>query len=94
MKRHYLLLALLGAFVPNIFFFQFFSMEGLSLGGFLSGLFTNGAAREFIADLLFTSMVFWIFMFHRRSALKSPHPLLFTLLNLTIGLSCALPAYL
>lgn len=94
MKRAYLILAIVGAILPYVFFTQFFSIEGVSLSGFIAPLFANGVVRGFTADLIFTSLVFWVFMFTRRSRGKGPHPLLFIILNLTIGLSCALPAYL
>jgi hypothetical protein len=89
MKNLYLILAVLGAVVPYVFFVDFIAANGLSLGAFLSGLFVNGAAGGFSADLLITSLVFWIFMWTR----ARPRPWLFVLLNLTIRLSCALPAY-
>jgi hypothetical protein len=94
MKRVYLLLAILGAVLPYVFFIQYFSAFGFSLGGFLSALFVNGAAAGFTADLLFTSFVFWLFMFLQQRQNDGPSPYVFILLNLTIGLSCALPAYL
>jgi hypothetical protein len=94
MKRLYLILAILGAIVPYLFFFQFFASEGLNLGRFVGAAFANGAAGGFSTDLLFTSFVFWAYMFYLRKKEGGPHPLLFIILNLTIGLSCAFPAYL
>lgn len=91
MKSVYLILAITGAVVPYVFFVDFFGAHGLSLVGFASALFVNGAAAGFAADLFLSSFVFWIFMFSRPAA---PRPWLFIVLNLTIGLSCALPAYL
>jgi hypothetical protein len=93
-KNVYLLLAIGGAIVPYIFFIQHFADSGFSLSEFLSALFVNGAAGGFTADLLITSLVFWIFMIHRRQSGDAPKPLWFIVINLTIGLSCALPAYL
>ena len=93
-RKIYLVLAVAGAIVPYLFFIQHFADAGLGLGAFLSALFVNPAAGGFTADLLITSLVFWIAMFHRRSLGKGPKPLLFIVLNLAIGLSCALPAYL
>ncbi|MEE8244551.1 MAG: DUF2834 domain-containing protein [Pseudomonadales bacterium] len=87
----YLFLAILGAVVPYVFFLDFFAVEGLALGGFVAALFANGAAGGFTADLLITSLVFWIVIFTRRDG---PAAWPFVLVNLTIGLSCALPAYL
>ena len=94
MKTLYLFLAIVGAVLPYVFFIQHFSEEGVSLSGFTAALFANPAAGGFTADLLFTSAVFWIFMFQQRSRAKGPSPVLFVAINLLIGLSCAVPAYL
>ena len=94
MKTLYLVLAVVGAVLPYVFFVQHFSNEGFALGRFTSALFANPAAGGFTADLLFTSVVFWIFMFQQRSRGKGPVPIIFIVLNLLIGLSCAVPAYL
>jgi hypothetical protein len=91
MKNLYLILAILGAVVPYLFFFQFFAELGMDLPAFVGALFANGAAGGFTADLLITSLVFWTYIFRRK---EGPTPWPFVLLNLTIGLSCALPAYL
>lgn len=94
MKRLYLLLAIIGTIVPYYFFLQFFGAEGLNLSAFINALFANGAAAGFSADLLITSLVFWLFMFQQNSKGKGPKPAIFVVLNLLIGLSCAVPAYL
>jgi hypothetical protein len=94
MKNIYLVLAIIGAIIPLAFFLQFFSAEGVNLSRFISGLFVNGAAGGFSADLLISSFVFWIYMFQKQKNEKGPKPGLFIILNLFIGLSCALPAYL
>ena len=94
MKALYLVLAIVGAALPTAFFIQHFSSQGVSLSGFVAALFANPAAGGFTADLLFTSGVFWIFMITQRIRGKGPHAILFVGLNLLIGLSCVLPAYL
>lgn len=94
MKTLYLVLAVIGAVVPYVFFFQHFSSEGYALSGFVGALFANPAAGGFTSDLLLTSAVFWIAMFQQRKQGNGPNPALFIVLNLLIGLSCALPAYL
>ncbi len=93
MKKIYLLAAVVGAIVPYAFFFNFIQLNGVDLPKFASALFVNGAVGGFSADLLISSFVFWGFMFqqHQRSG---PKPWIFIVLNLLIGLSCALPAYL
>ena len=94
MKRIYLALAILGAVIPYLFFFQFIQVNGFDIPKFLLGLFVNGAAGGFAADLLITSFVFWLYMFSETKSNQGPAPWLFIVLNLTIGLSCAFPAYL
>lgn len=95
MKRLYLILAILGAIIPYMFFAQFIMSEGVDLAKFASALFANPAASGFTSDLLFTSFVFWLIMFveRRRTNNTSPNPFIFIVLNLVIGLSCAVPAY-
>jgi hypothetical protein len=94
MKKVYLLLAIVGAVLPYVFFFEFIQAEGLNLPVFLKSLFVNGAAGGFTADLLISSFVFWLFMLSQNKTTNGPSPYLFIVLNLAIGLSCALPAYL
>lgn len=92
MKSVYLALAILGAVVPYVFFGQFFAQGG-GLVDFVAALFANPAAGGFTADLLISSLVFWLLMFTRRGK-GGPPAWPFILINLTIGLSCALPGYL
>lgn len=90
MKITYLLLAITGAIIPYIFFIDFVAAEGPGLSNFLAALFVNGAAGGATADLLVSSAVFWIYLF----ATGTPRAWIYILLNLVIGLSCALPAWL
>ncbi len=94
MKKLYLFLAILGAIVPYFFFFGFIQAEGLNVSAFISALFVNGAAAGFSADLLLASFFFWLFMFREVNESDGPKPYVFIVLNLTIGLCCAFPAYL
>jgi hypothetical protein len=93
-KKLYLLLAIAGAVIPYLFLVQYFADAGLSPTRFIDTLFANGAVGGFTADLLISSLAFWIFMFHRSANGEGPKPFWFIVINLTIGLSCALPAYL
>ena len=93
-KILYLVLALAGAIVPYFFFLQHFGEAGFSPQAFVSALFVNGAAGGFSTDLLISSLVFWIAMFEFRSRNGWPAPWPFIVVNLLIGLSCALPMYL
>jgi hypothetical protein len=90
MKNIYLFAAIAGALIPYLFFVDFFLAEGLAPLTFLLGIFANGAAGGFAADVLISSAVFWHYLFYK----KEPRVWIYVLLNLTIGLSCALPYYL
>lgn len=90
-KSLYLLITIIGAIVPYIFFINFFMEEGFNLITFSKALFENSAAAGFSIDLLLTSFTFWFFMY-KDKGVKSIWPVI--ILNLTIGLSCAFPFYL
>lgn len=90
----YFLLAIVGAIIPYIFFVRHFNAAGFTLTDFVTALFVTAPAGGFTADLLISSLVFWIAMFARHGRGKGPNPTLYVVLNVTIGLSCALPAYL
>jgi hypothetical protein len=94
MKTFYLVLAVVGAIIPLAFFTQFFFASGREAAAleFIPALFVNGAAGGFAADLLISSFVFWGYMWNRRA--RGPKMFPYVALNLCIGLSCALPAYL
>ena len=87
----FLLLAIAGAVVPYVFFVDFFA-NGTS--GFVAGLFANGAAGGFAADVLISSLVFWIWMIPEARRVGVRHAWLLVVVNLAIGLSCALPLFL
>ncbi|MDX1404511.1 MAG: DUF2834 domain-containing protein [Woeseiaceae bacterium] len=94
LRNVYLLLAIAGALVPYLFFIGYFEANGFAVTEFVAALLVTAPAAGFTADLLISSLVFWIAMFARRHRENGPNPLLFIVLNVTIGLSCALPAYL
>ncbi len=91
MKQVYLLWAIVGAVIPIMFFVGVFHAEMVGVAGFIPALFGNSAAGGFTADLLVASVVFWTYMITEK---EGPNPWAFIVLNLCIGLSCALPAYL
>ena len=94
MKKLYLLLAIIGAFAPGPFFWEFIQAEGWNIKAFISGLFVNGAAGSITVDLIYSSFIFWLFMFQQFKKSNGPRPYLFIVLNLTLGLCCAMPAYM
>ena len=94
MKTLYLVLAIVGGIVPYLFLGQYFAEFGIDFMHFIQSLFVNGAAGGLTADLVISSFVFWLAMFARHKTGKGPVPWMFVVINLLVGLSCALPAYL
>ena len=92
MKNTYLALAIAGTVLPFYFFLQQVSATGPDLAGFMMLGFANPVAAGFTTDLLISSLVFWLYLF--TAGPGAPRPWAFVVLNLFIGLSCALPAYL
>lgn len=94
MKTIYLMLAIVGGILPWALLLPFVQANGFSLAGAGEILFANGLTGGLTADLVISSLVFWLYMLDQRRAGAGPNPILFILINLFIGLSCALPAYL
>jgi hypothetical protein len=92
MKNTYLALAVAGAVLPYYFFLQQMSASGPDLAGFIALGFANPAAAGFTTDLVISSVVFWIYLF--TAGPDAPKPWVFVAINLLVGLSCALPAWL
>lgn len=89
----YLLLAVLGTLVPYACFVFWFQEAGIGLS-FLHAAVDNGVAAGFTADLVISSVVFWLWLASDARERKAGPIWPFVLLNLTVGLSCALPAWL
>ncbi len=89
----WLFLSFLGAVIPYYFFTQQFAATGIDLISFARALFVNGASAGFTADLLISSFIFWLWMLSEKQRLITKQIVILILINLTIGLSCALPLY-
>jgi len=96
LSTFYLISCILGTFLPLYFVFGFIQENGgVDLSLFISELFSNKASGTFSSDLLFSSFVFLVFIFFDSKEKHGiPNILVFIGLNLTIGLSSALPLYL
>ena len=92
LRNFWLLLAIAGAVAPWYYLIGYFAENPISLTAFFAAAAVNDVGKALSADLLVSSLVFWIFIYSRRPAGPAPWP--FILINLFIGLSCALPAYL
>lgn len=90
----YLVLAILGALVPWLFFSSFFSRNGLDIPLFAQSLFANGAAGVFSADVLLSIVVFWLWSLGDAKKLGIKSWWLVLPAACFVGLSLALPLYL
>lgn len=94
MKQLYLALAVAGAVLPYVFFTRFLLSDDPTLGAFVSQLFATDPAGGFTADLLITSLTFWLWSFGEARAKGMRRWWVYVVVNLTVGLSCALPLFL
>ena len=92
----YFWLAVLGTMIPGYQFIIFFKDEGFAFNHFFHEAFANLVASALASDLVISSFVFWLFasrlLIRKNQSLTKFLP--FIVLNLFIGLSCALPAFL
>ena len=90
----YLLFALLGTVIPWWFFSGFIAANGFDIPAFIAGLFANGAAGGFSADVLISLLVFWIWSYADAATLGIRRWWWVLPAGCTVGLSLALPLYL
>ena len=94
MRRFYLVMAIVGTVVPWAFFANFFAANGLDVPGFIGGLFANGAAGGFSADVLISIAVFWVWSWHDAKTHSIDRWWWVLPSGCLVGLSLALPLYL
>ncbi len=95
MLRHlYLGMAFLGAVLPYVFFARFMTSGDTTPGAFVAQLFATPPASGFTTDLLITSVTFWIWSNVEARNRGMRHWWAYVVVNLAVGLSCALPAFL
>lgn len=94
MQIIYLLLSVLGFILPYSQFIPFIANNGLDLPLFFEQLFANRISSFFALDLFISSVVFWLFLFKEGTRLQMKFLWIYVVLNLTVGLSFALPLFL
>ncbi|MBI3755892.1 MAG: DUF2834 domain-containing protein, partial [Deltaproteobacteria bacterium] len=94
MRAYYLAAAVLGTVLPYYFLGSFVLENGFDVVLFIEEVVSAGASLGFVADLFISSFVFWPFLFKEAKQCNTPNPWWFVILNLTVGLSCALPLFL
>lgn len=93
-KNVFLVLAVIGAIIPWIFFANFIAVEGFDLPLFVRSMFVNGSAGGFSADVLISSVVFWVWSYADSRKRGIRRWWVIVPANLLVGLSLALPLYL
>ncbi|MDF0531771.1 DUF2834 domain-containing protein [Tsukamurella sp. 8F] len=90
----YIALAAIGTVLPWIFFAAFFGANGPDVPAFLRGIFANGAAGGFTADVLISIAVFLVWSYPDARTRAVRHWWLVLPSLCVVGLSLAFPLYL
>jgi hypothetical protein len=94
LKNFYLVCAIIGTLIPWVFFGRFFAAEGINIPLFIQGLFANGAAGGFVADVLISIIVFLVWSYDDSRKLGVRHWWVILPATFFVGLSLAFPLYL
>lgn len=92
-RRFYILGALVGTFVPWIFFTRFITIEGLNIQLFIQQLFGSAPAAGFSSDVLISLFVFWVWSFFDARDIGINRWWWTVPAGLAVGLSLAMPLY-
>jgi hypothetical protein len=94
LKKLYAGLCVVGFVLPYIPFTLFVMDNGLDLGQFVQSLFVNNSTAMLTADIVISSLVFWLFLFYEGRRLGMKNLWVYVAANLLVGLSLALPLFL
>lgn len=94
MKKFYLFATVIGAALPLYFFIAFFAEQGFDAMNFLNATFANKASTAFVADLLLSALVVFVFVGRDGKQLGINKLWLVILGTCFVGLSFSLPLYL
>ncbi|HEX4438537.1 MAG TPA: DUF2834 domain-containing protein [Thermoanaerobaculia bacterium] len=93
-KTVYLVLCVVGAIVPYAVFLPWLSAHGLDLRLLIREIFANRAAGSFAADVILSSVAFWVFVAIEGRRAGIPRLWLPIAANAIVGLSLGLPLFL
>jgi uncharacterized protein DUF2834 len=93
-KTIYLVLCIVGAIVPYAVFLPWVARHGLPPGLLIREIFANRAAGSFAADVILSSVAFWVFVAIEGRRAGIPLPWLPIAANIVVGLSLGLPLFL
>lgn len=89
----YVVAAVVGTAVPYLFFLNFFASNGLDLFAFVRNAFSSPVGAGFTADLLISSVVFWVWSYFDARTLRLTGWWIVMPATVLVGLSLALPLY-
>lgn len=90
----YLILAVVGAILPMIYFVAWFNEFGWSLTGMVEAWNVNDAATGLVYDLTIAAVTLTVFAIYEATVRKDWVPLIAIPATFCIGVSCGLPLYL
>ena len=93
LRAFFIVMAIAGAIIPWIFFGSYVGAEGIDLGAFVNGLFATAPAGGFTADLVISSLVFWVWSYVDAQSRNVRYWWIVIPANLLVGLSLAMPLY-
>lgn len=93
-KRIYILLCVLGFALPYYFLARFVAEHGLRLSILVEQLFASPIALFFAADVIVSSLVLWVFIYHETRKRSIKLWWVCIVANLAVGVSLALPLFL
>jgi hypothetical protein len=94
MKGVYAILCVVGLLVPYFFFVPFLLDNGLNVPLLLEQMAANAISSFFAADVLVSSVVLWVFIYHQNCQRRVRLWWLSLLANVAVGVSLALPLFL
>ena len=94
MQWFYLVAAIVGTILPLSQFIPFLAANGLDMELFFRQLFQNHVSAFFGMDVIISSVVLWLFVFHEGRRLRMRNLWLYVVCNLLVGVCLALPLFL
>ena len=94
MRAAYIILAIIGFFLPYYFFSSFVMENGLDVQLMFSQLFANDISTFFAIDLIITAVVFLIFSYQESKRCRMANWWGYLVGTLLVGPSFAFPSFL
>lgn len=91
--RLYLVFAIIGTILPWSFYVPFIIQNGVDIPLFLNQVFATGPSSGWAADVLWGTLVFWLWTFFDARENDVPHWWAILIAGCCVGLSLAIPLY-